>query len=183
MARALPWLGLVVRIAAGGIWLVSGSAKIADLTEFQVQVHAYDLLPGSLEAPFAYALPFVELAVGAYLLIGLLVRPVAIFACFLMLVFIAAMAQAWARGLSLDCGCFGTLAREPVGLVTILRDAALGIPSLVLAIWPARHWSLDSAWLGRPDEFGGPWRRGDRQAPLAAERRPGASARRADVSP
>jgi uncharacterized membrane protein YphA (DoxX/SURF4 family) len=158
VARALPWIGLVVRLLAAAIWLVSGAAKVADLTHFQAQVHAYDLLPGALEAPFAYALPFVEIAIGAYLLVGLLVRPVAIFACLLMVVFIAAMAQAWARGLSLDCGCFGSLAREPVGLGTILRDAALGIPSLILAIWPARLLSLDSAWLGRPDEFGGRWR-------------------------
>jgi hypothetical protein len=86
------------------------------------------------------------------------VRPVALFACLLMVVFIAAMAQAWARGLSLDCGCFGALARERVGLGAILRDAALGIPSLVLVLWPARRWSLDTLWLGRPDEFGERWR-------------------------
>jgi uncharacterized membrane protein YphA (DoxX/SURF4 family) len=117
-------------------------------------VQAYKLLPGALEAPFTYALPFVEVAIGLYLIVGLLVRPVAIFTCLLMVVFIAALGQAWARGLSLDCGCFGALARERVGLGTVLRDAALGIPSLILAIWPARHWSLDAYWLGRPDEFG-----------------------------
>jgi uncharacterized membrane protein YphA (DoxX/SURF4 family) len=153
VARALPWIGLAVRLLAAGIWLVSGSAKVVDLTHFEDQIHAYDLLPKAFEAPFAYALPFVEIFVGAYLLVGLLVRPVAIFACLLMAVFIVAMAQAWARGLSLDCGCFGALAREPIGLGTILRDAALGVPTLVLAIWPARQWSLDSAWLGLPDRF------------------------------
>jgi hypothetical protein len=61
--------------------------------------------------------------------------------------------QAWARGLSLDCGCFGAVAREPVGLGSILRDAALGIPGLLLALWPARRSSLDHGWLGLPDRF------------------------------
>jgi uncharacterized membrane protein YphA (DoxX/SURF4 family) len=169
VADALPWIGLTVRLVAAAIWLVSGAAKVADLSHFEAQVQAYKLLPGGLEAPFAYVLPFVEIAIGLYLLVGLLVRPVAIFACLLMVVFIAAMAQAWARGLSVDCGCFGTLARERVGLATIVRDAALGIPSLVLALWPARHWSLDALWLGRPDAFGERWRlRRGRPSPVDA---------------
>jgi len=153
VARALPWLGLAVRLAAAAIWLAAGAAKLGDLERFHAQVHAYHLLPGGLEAPFAYALPFVELGLGLYLALGLLVRPAAIVACALMLVFVAAMAQAWARGLSLDCGCLGSLASEKVGLGTILRDAALGLPSLALALWPARLCSLDQTWLGRPDRF------------------------------
>jgi uncharacterized membrane protein YphA (DoxX/SURF4 family) len=158
MAKALPWIGLGVRLVAAVIWLVSGVAKVVDLPHFEAQVQAYKVLPGGLEAPFAYTLPFAEIAIGLYLLVGLLIRPVALLACILMLVFIVAMAEAWGRGLSLDCGCFGTLAHERVGLGTILRDAALGIPSLVLVFWPARQWSLDSAWLGRRDGFGGRWR-------------------------
>jgi uncharacterized membrane protein YphA (DoxX/SURF4 family) len=157
VADAVPWIGLAVRVAAVAIWTVSGAAKVVDLSHFETQVQAYKLLPGGLGAPFAYALPFVEIALGLYLLVGLLVRPAAIFACLLMVVFIAAMVQAWARRLSLDCGCFGTLAHERVGLATILRDAALGLPSLVLALWPARRWSLDALWLGRPDEFDRRW--------------------------
>jgi uncharacterized membrane protein YphA (DoxX/SURF4 family) len=116
-------------------------------------VHAYRLLPAALELPFAYSLPFVEVALGFYLAVGLLVRPAAIGACALMIAFVAAMAQASARGLSLDCGCFGSLAREPVGLGAILRDAALGLPSLVVALRPPRLLSLDRFWLGRPDRF------------------------------
>ena len=126
---------------------------VGEGARLHAQVQAYTLLPGALEAPFAYALPFVEVGLGLYLGLGLLVRPAAILACALMVVFIAAMAHAWARGLSLDCGCFGSLAREQVGLGTILRDAALGLPSLALALWPARVLSVDQAWLGRPDRF------------------------------
>jgi len=151
--EALPWIGLAVRVVAAAIWLVSGAGTVADLSQFEAQVQAYKLLPGALEAPFAYTLPFMEIAIGLYLLVGLLIRPVAILSCLLMSVFIFAMAQAWARGLSLDCGCFGSLARERVGLGTIVRDAALGIPSLVLAVWPPRRWSLDALWLRRPDPF------------------------------
>ena len=96
------------------------------------------------------------MCLGIYLAIGLFVRPAAIVACALIAVFIAAMAQAAVRGLTLDCGCFGSLTREPVGPGAILRDAALGVPTVVLALWPARLLSVDGAWLGRPDRFAGP---------------------------
>ena len=98
-------------------------------------------------------MPFVELFVGAYLLVGLLTRVAAVAACVLIVVFVIAQAQAWARGLSLDCGCFGTLSHEHVGLWTIVRDVALGLPSLVMAFYPARLLSVDSAFLGLPDRF------------------------------
>ena len=158
----LPALGVTIRLAAAAVWIVSGSAKVVDLQHFHAQVDQYRLLPHALEAPFAYTVPFVELLVGLYLAVGLLTRAAAAAACVLMVLFLVAQAQAWARGLSLDCGCFGTLAHERVGLVTILRDVALGIPSLVMLLRPARALSLDARMFGLPDAFtfrlpGRPW--------------------------
>ena len=153
MRRAVPWVGLAIRLGAAGIWLAAGIAKAVDLEHFHTQVQLYHVLPHALVGPFAYALPFVEIGIGVYLAIGLWIRPVAIVASVLMAVFIVAQAQAWYRGLVLDCGCFGAIAHETVGLTTVLRDVALGLPSLAMAIWPARKLSLDASWLGRPDRF------------------------------
>ena len=153
MTRWVSICGLLIRVGAAAVWLVAGGAKVTNLTQFHAQVDQYRLLPHALEAPFAYALPFVELFVGAYLLVGLLTQVAAIAACLLIVVFVIAQAQAWARGLSLDCGCFGALSHERVGLWTILRDVALGLPSLVMACYPARLLSVDSALLGLPDRF------------------------------
>jgi uncharacterized membrane protein YphA (DoxX/SURF4 family) len=91
--RPLPWFGLAIRLAAASIWLVAGVSKLADLTQFHAQVDAYKLLAHPLEAPFAYTLPLVEVCLGIYLAIGLFVRPAAIFACALIVVFIAALAR------------------------------------------------------------------------------------------
>ncbi len=96
MRSSLPWVGLAIRVAAATVWLVAGFAKLADLEQFRVQVEAYKLLPHGLEAPFAYALPFVEIGVGLYLGAGLLVRGAAALSCALMVLFVVAMAQAWA---------------------------------------------------------------------------------------
>jgi len=153
--RPLAALGLVIRIVAAGIWIAAGAAKVGELQHFHAQVDQYKLLPHALEAPFAYALPFVELLVGLYLLVGLLTRVAGMIACVLMVLFLIAQIQAWARGLSLDCGCFGGIAQEKVGLGSVLRDVALGLPSLVMAIRPARALSLDSFFLGIPDRFAG----------------------------
>ena len=151
--RLLPWLGLVIRVTAATVWLVAGAAKVGELEHFHDQVDQYELLPHALEAPFAYTLPFVELLVGIYLLLGLLTRIAALVGCALMVLFLIAQAQAWARGLSLDCGCFGTLTHERVGAATVLRDIALGLPTLAIAIRPARLLSLDRRLLGLPDRF------------------------------
>ena len=152
---ALPWLGLAIRLAGAAVWLFAGGAKLLDLDSFRLQVDAYYVLPHVLVAPFAYALPLIEVVLGLYLLVGALVRPVAMVSCALMAIFIVAQLQAWSRGLSIDCGCFGTTVTSKVGLTTVLRDAALGIPFYVMAWRPARKWSVDEALLGRQDEFVG----------------------------
>jgi uncharacterized membrane protein YphA (DoxX/SURF4 family) len=146
-------VGLAVRVAAAAIWLVAGIAKLFELEHFRSQVAAYKLLPHALVTPFAYGLPFLETFVGVYLLLGLLVAPAAILTCVLMGAFLVAQAQAWARGLSLDCGCFGTLSQQRVGFWSIARDAVLGIPGLILVVRPARFLSLDARYLGLPDAW------------------------------
>ena len=52
-------------------------------------------------------LPFVEIVLGVLLVLGLFTRPAAIVSTLLMVAFIIGISQAWARGLTIDCGCFG----------------------------------------------------------------------------
>jgi uncharacterized membrane protein YphA (DoxX/SURF4 family) len=163
--NAWPFVGLAIRVTAGLVWLVAGAAKLADLEHFRVQVEAYRVVPGGLEAAFAYALPFVEIGIGLYLTVGLLIRGTAALSCLLMALFVVAMVQARLRGLVLDCGCFGALARQPIGWWTIARDVALGVPGLVMLIIPARFLSLDARLLGRRDAWE---RRGQRVRSVAA---------------
>jgi uncharacterized membrane protein YphA (DoxX/SURF4 family) len=154
-----PFVGLAIRLTAGAVWLAAGVAKIADLEQFRVQVEAYDAVPHAFAAPFAYGLPFVEVGIGLYLFVGLLVRGTAALSCLLMVLFVVAMVQARLRGLVLDCGCFGALARQPIGWWTIARDIALGVPGLVMLILPSRFLSLDARLLGRRDAWESPGQR------------------------
>jgi uncharacterized membrane protein YphA (DoxX/SURF4 family) len=153
-ARELsPWVGLGIRVLAAGIWIVSGALKIPQIAGFPALVERYGILPHALAVPFAYLLPFLEIGIGLYLLAGLFVRGTALVATVLFAVFLTAQTQAWARGLTLDCGCFGAASQSTVGPLTILRDFALGIPTFLMLALPARRTSLDRRLFGAEDRF------------------------------
>ena len=151
--RILPWIGLAIRLAAAAVWLVAGIAKLPAIESFRIEVERYLILPHALSIPFAYVLPFFEIGLGLYLAAGLFVRGSGLVGTLLMVVFIAAQTQAWARGLSIDCGCFGSLVQSRVGIVTVLRDFALGIPTFIMLARPARLLSLDRLLFHRADGF------------------------------
>ncbi len=153
--RAVAWLGLAVRLAAAAVWIASGASKIPQIQSFRVLVQRYGILPNVLAGPFAYILPFLELAIGFYLAVGLFVRGTALVGTLLFALFLTAQVSAWARGINLDCGCFGTLIQTTVGPLTILRDFGLGIPTFIMLAFPARTLSLDHRLFSARNMFGG----------------------------
>jgi uncharacterized membrane protein YphA (DoxX/SURF4 family) len=158
--RALSWIGFGVRLGAAAVWIVAGAAKIPHMQAFHVLVQRYGMLPDVLSGPFSYILPFLEVAIGLYLAVGLFVRGTAFAGTLLFAVFLVAQASAWLRGISLDCGCFGTIAETTVGPLTMLRDFGLGIPTFLMLIFPARSLSLDQRLFGARSLFGGSGPRG-----------------------
>ena len=102
-----PWLTLLARIILGGVLLVAGGLKVGNLQKSAMAVRAYELLPIPIANFLGYTLPWIEIGVGLLLILGVAVKINGVIGAFTMLVFIVAIAQAWARGLSIDCGCFG----------------------------------------------------------------------------
>lgn len=137
-ARLLDGVDLVARVALGGMLLVAGLLKVGDLTGSVQSVIAYELFPYEVSRLIGTALPVVEIALGVLLLLGLLTRPVALVGGLLMLAFIAGVASAWARGLSIDCGCFGDggpVAPEDTRyLEEIVRDVLLVLAATWLVV-------------------------------------------------
>jgi uncharacterized membrane protein YphA (DoxX/SURF4 family) len=146
----LDAVGTLARLGLAAVWLVSGSLKISDTGQTLIAVRSYDVLPDSLVRPIATALPLLELALGVFLLIGLASRWVAVISVLLLLVLIAAIAQSWARGLSIECGCFGGGGQVAAGQTQypqeILRDTGFGILAVWLIARPRTWFSLDG-WL------------------------------------
>ena len=103
----LRWWGLVARLVVGGVWIAAALAKLPDPSASVRAVRAYDLLPEGVVPTVGHTLPILELVVGACLVIGLLTRPMSFVSALLFLAFVVGISAAWARGLQIDCGCFG----------------------------------------------------------------------------
>ncbi len=140
------WLTLAARLLLGGVWIAAGATKLPDPAGSVRAVRAYQLLPEAIVPAVGYGLPVLEVGVGILLVLGVAVRFAAILSAVLLLVFVAGVASAWARGLAIDCGCFGgggTVAADQTRYgVEILRDSALVLVALVLVRWPASRLAL-----------------------------------------
>ncbi len=145
--RAQPWVSLLIRLVLAGMFLWAGLAKVGDLASSVRAVRAFELLPEVLAKPVGYGLPVLEVAIGVLLLVGLLTRYAAAVGALLMAAFIVGIIAAWARGLAIDCGCFGGGGPiEPDQTqypLEIVRDLAAGLAAAVLVRWPRSPFSLD----------------------------------------
>ena len=143
-----PWLSSGARVVLGGAFLVSGGLKITDLDASARAVNAYQLMPWEMAQFVGVVQPVLEIGVGLLLLAGLATRFAAVLAAGAMTVFIAGIASAWVRGLSIDCGCFSRGGALPVGQSPnyawdIARDVALMALAIYLIVFPASRYSLD----------------------------------------
>jgi uncharacterized membrane protein YphA (DoxX/SURF4 family) len=147
----LDGVGLLARLGLAAVFLVSGGLKAADPRETVVAVRAYDLLPESLVSVVAATLPYLEIAVGVLLLVGLATRLAAVLGAVLLVVFIAGVISAAARGLSIDCGCFGgggpVDAGQTAYTAEILRDLGFLVLAGFLIYRPDTPLSVDR-WAG-----------------------------------
>lgn len=178
-ARKLDVVGTLVRLGLAAVWLVSGAVKVADPIQTAVAVDAYDVLPGTVVPVVAAVLPIFELALGALLLVGAGTRVAAVVSALVLLVLLAGLGQAWARGLSIDCGCFGGGGAVAPGEAAYGTELVRDLGFLVLAGWlilrPRTWFALDRRWdRGDGDEHGnddGTTTDG-RSAPAGARRNP-----------
>ncbi len=156
LVSLLDWLHLASRLVLATVLLWAGLAKVGDHQNTVLAVDAYRLLPDSFVEPVAAALPWVEIALGALLLAGAFVRFVGAATAVLMFGFLVALVQAKARGLAIDCGCFGGggAGTTGVGWLTLLREVPLIGAGAFLA-WRARGpLALDNLLFPEVDDDG-----------------------------
>ena len=129
------WVSVLCRLGLVAVWLVSGVIKAADPLQTRVAVAAYQLLPDPAVDPVATALPFVEIGLGLLLLLGVGVRLSAVASGLLLVVFLIGVSSSWARGLSIDCGCFGGGGVADVGPLDYLTEIARDVGFVVVSGW------------------------------------------------
>lgn len=146
-----PWITLVVRVAAGVIMIWAGIAKMIDIPAAIRAVRAYRLLPEAVVPFTGTVLPFIEIALGVFLVAGLLTRWSAYVYLVMLAAYVAGTVWAWAHGLEIDCGCFGGDGSLAEGTTTdyaahfIERAEFIALGAWV-AVFPRSRLSLDD-WL------------------------------------
>jgi len=152
--RFQPVITLLARLVLGGVLLAAGGLKVFKPTESANAVAAYKLMPTELAHLIGYALPWLEVAIGLLLILGIMVRPAAILSGLIMVVFIGAIASVWARGMLIDCGCFGGGGEIDTSLasqvrrtyfIEIMRDLGLALTALYLYFFPYGKLSFEKA--------------------------------------
>lgn len=129
--KAFRALRLPLRWALGAIFIYAAWLKLrAPWQLFAMSVASYGLLPHWAVIFVARTLPSAELLIGLLLIAGRFLRPAAVAATLLLLFFFVVMVRSYARGLAIDCGCFG--GGDPISVRTLMRDGALLVGSLIL---------------------------------------------------
>jgi uncharacterized membrane protein YphA (DoxX/SURF4 family) len=97
----------ILRLVIGGAFIYAGWLKAQDPLGFADSVHTFEILPRWIISYFALAMPMFEILAGTLLVIGWPRRIGALALISLTGVFCLALVYAIARGLEVNCGCFG----------------------------------------------------------------------------
>src|SRR5690606_18541931 len=106
MVSSVPTIDLFLQFLLAIVFGGAAISKIQNADEFHGVVRNFRLLPARVDGAFAFALPWVELAIAASLLTGIGSHVAGALAGALLIVFAVAIAINIARGRTeIDCGC------------------------------------------------------------------------------
>jgi uncharacterized membrane protein YphA (DoxX/SURF4 family) len=109
------------------VFVYAGALEVAYPLAFADSVASFQVLPVALVSPVALALPVWEILLGLALIMGVRRRVCAAVIGVLCAVFTLVLTQAFARGIQVDCGCFGASAASMASTAwALVRDLGLG---------------------------------------------------------
>ena len=124
---------LCIRLGLGAVFVIAGIAKArAGHARFLSALLGYEIVRGRAATALARALPPLEIATGAALVLGIAFPAIPTLAIAMLLVFIGALATSLVSGRTNACGCGEGLA--PVKWSLVRRDAVMLCGATVLAI-------------------------------------------------
>ena len=133
--RILEW---ICRLVLGALFLYAGYSKLQNPFLFEMAVDSYRMLPPTGVILVARSLPWLEVALGGWLVFGCKLRYAATFTALLLGGFLVAMGVTYARGVEANCGCFSM--EERISPLTLTRDSLLFALAVFLAVF---------SWKGR----------------------------------
>jgi putative oxidoreductase len=97
-----------IRWALAAVFIYAGIKKLAAPQAFADSIATFAILPKSLINLVALSLPPLEIIAGIAIITGPQRRPALLALTVLTVIFIIALSAAIARGIPVDCGCFGS---------------------------------------------------------------------------
>jgi hypothetical protein len=130
------WLLITGRVILGAVFVYASYTKLREpWMLFAMAVNSYQALPEWAVTIVARGLPWFELTLGLFLLLGWKLRWFASVASGLLTFFFSLMLYTYIknpRGETISCGCFGV--GEKLGPLTLARDGALLALALAIVI-------------------------------------------------
>ena len=135
----LDVISFIARFGMAWVWIEAGVHKLGKTLDMTQAIKGYGIFTPEWAGYLATVIGPLEVIGGVLLLLGLFLRRSSIVATIVLQLFMVGIAQAWARGLDIDCGCFGYDAQNPDRGMdyakTLLRDAAY----LFLTVWTIKR--------------------------------------------
>jgi uncharacterized membrane protein YphA (DoxX/SURF4 family) len=132
-----------VRVLVGALFAIAGGTKVGHFNDMAAAIAGFRLLPAAVIAPLAVLLPFFEIGLGLYLMLGLLTRGSAIVAALQLTIYAGAIASAVVRHIPANCGCFGPQDQAKADWPHVVIDLALAAVCAIVAWRAPGTYALD----------------------------------------
>jgi len=152
---AHPYTVVLTRWLLATVLLVAGVSKLFDREGFGQAVESYQILPTHAAQALALILPYLEIAVGFALAVGVWTRGAAVLTLSLFASFMIAIAINIARGRDLNCHCFGKLHQDRISSTVLLRNSFFALLAAQILIFTDGFLALDG-WLSGANTAGAP---------------------------
>ena len=128
------WVWRIWRVFLGLIFLSAGWSKIDSPLALLADIYAYQIpVPDRLAEILSISLPWIEITLGAALVFGIFSRLTTNGAIGLLGIYTLLTAQAWWRGLPIECGCMDFSGVHPA-LAILSTPAGAALRNLFLLV-------------------------------------------------
>ncbi len=137
------WILFLMRLTLGAVFSFSAWNKIMAPQALADAIVGFEIIPESIALEAAIMLIWLELICGTFMILGLWARATVIVITGMLTLFEVGLITVVARGIEVNCGCFGQFSEMQVGWSTIIRNMVqLGFCALLL-YYGSWKYSLD----------------------------------------
>jgi putative oxidoreductase len=132
--RRSPYFSVVCRVLLAAIFISFALSKILRPAVFALNVVDYNLTPAWGVNLWSLALPWAELVVGLFLLLGIRTRAAATLIAAMNVIFIVGLVNAILHHMPINCGCVGEVG-EPVNWLKVMKNTGMLIMCIQIYLY------------------------------------------------